>query len=593
MRRHLRTQTKVITPIYHRVHFFLGVILVIFTIIIARLFYWQIIKHAELEAVAQAQYQRTYLQSGERGEIYFADGQPLVTNQEVYRLFAQPHLIPKEDIASLVRELTQLIITQIKTDQVAFNQDEEQKILESSLIQKLTKPRIKWVSLYQPINAETKTAIEALNYPYLGFDKYFQRYYPEASLAAQLVGFVGKNSQGEDVGYFGLEGGMHQELKPRSSEENLTADAKGIALESTVLEADQLDGRNVTTSIQRSIQYSLEKQLRQGIEKYGAKAGEIIVTDPKTGKILGMASWPNFDPRTFYQFDPEFYRNPSLSAAYEPGSTFKLLTVASALDARVITPNTTCPNCAGPRQFGQFTIKTWNDQYTPNITVTEALAKSDNVAMIYVAEALGAEKFREYLKNFGIGSPLGIDLQGDSGTPFKESWAPVELATVSFGQGIFTTSLQLVQAVGAIANNGEMMQLQILNHVDDPISQSSIEVEPKSIRQVISPETATLMKKMMVEAASQGEAQWTYQPDHTVAGKTGTSQVANPGGYDSTKTIASFIGFAPADQPKFLMLIKLIEPSTSPWAAETAAPLWYTVAEDLYLLLNIPPDKTP
>ncbi len=592
MRRHLRTQTKVITPIYHRVRFFLGFILTSFALIVMRLFYWQVIKHTELEAVAQAQYQRTYLQSGQRGEIYFADGQPLVTNQEVYRLFAQPHLIPKDELASLAQILAQTII-QGQTNQLITNLGEEQKNLEHSLLQKLTKPKIKWVSLYQPINSETKIAIEALNHPYLGFDQYFQRYYPEASLAAQLVGFVGKNSQGEDVGYFGLEGGMHQELKPRSREENLTADAKGVALEATVLEAEQLDGRNVTTSIQRSVQYSLEKHLRQGIEQYGAKAGEIVVTDPTTGKILGMASWPNFDPRTFFEFDPEFYRNPSLSAAYEPGSTFKLLTVASALDAGVITPNSTCPNCAGPRQFGQFTIKTWNDQYTPNITVTDALAKSDNVAMIYIAESLGAEKFREYLKNFGVGSPLGLDLQGDTSTPFKETWAPVELATVSFGQGIFTTSLQLAQAVGAIANNGEMMQLQILSHVDDPISQTQIEVEPKSIRQVIKPETATLMKKMMVEAASQGEAKWTYQPDHTVAGKTGTSQVANPGGYDSTKTIASFIGFAPVDQPKFLMLVKLIEPTTSPWAAETAAPLWYTVAEDLYLLLNIPPDKTP
>lgn len=548
------------------------------------MFYWQVLKHEELEAIAQSQYQKTIIQSGKRGELFFADGQILVTNQEVYRLFAQPHLIEKSEIAPLAHQLS-LIFTK--------NSISSQEEIETMILEKLSRSKTKWISLFQPVDSETKSEIEKLNKHYLGFDTYYQRYYPEGSTAAHLVGFVGKNSQGDDVGYFGLEGGLQQELQPRSVSDTVNTDALGNSLDKYQTDLTQLNGRSFTTTINRSIQHTIEQHLNEGINKYGATAGEIIVTQPKTGKILALAASPSFDPSSFYQYNQENFRNPSLSTPYEPGSTFKVITVASGIDAKAITPNTVCTNCSGPRKFGRFTIRTWNDQYQPNITMTEGLAKSDNIAMIFAAEATGADTLRKYIKNFGIGSNLGLDLQGDQAIPIKNSWAEVELATVSFGQGILTTSLQLVQAIGAIANHGQLMQLQILNSVFDPVSNNTIEVAPKAIRQVIQPDTAAKVTQMMVTAAESGEAKWTYQPEHTVAGKTGTSQVANAGGYDSSKTIASFIGFAPAQDPQFLMFVKLVEPKSSPWAAETAAPLWYQTAEDLYLLLNIPPDKTP
>ncbi len=222
----------------------------------------------------------------------------------------------------------------------------------------------------------------------------------------------------------------------------------------------------------------------------------------------------------------------------------------------------------------------------------QALAKSDNTAMMYITDLLGADRFKTYVQKFGIGHTLGIELQEDTSTPFPQKWGPVELATISFGQGISTNSLQITNAVAAIANGGSLMRPMLVSSVEDTVSNESIEIKPQTIRQVVSPQTASTVTNMMITAAQSGEAQWTSSKSHTIAGKTGTSQVANAGGYDENKTIASFIGFAPPENPKFIMLVKLTEPTTSPWAAETAAPLWYKIASKLFLLLQIQPDRT-
>jgi cell division protein FtsI/penicillin-binding protein 2 len=280
-----------------------------------------------------------------------------------------------------------------------------------------------------------------------------------------------------------------------------------------------------------------------------------------------------------------------LTRLYEPGSTFKILTVSSAIDAKLINPNTVCTKCAGPRQFGTYTIRTWNDEYHPNITITEALEKSDNVAMIFVAEMLGEEKFSEYLKKFGIGQSLKIDLQDDSSTYFPQKIGPVELATISFGQGISTNSLQLIKSINVIANKGKLHEPQIIEKVYDHQLVEEMIVDQEQNQQIVSPETAALVTEMMVAAAAHGEAQWIASKRYTVAAKTGTSQVPDPeGGYKNDESIASFIGFAPADDPQFTMLVKLENPKSSPWAAETAAPLWYRTADKLILLFNIAPN---
>ncbi len=556
----------------------------LFLLILTRLGYWQIVKAQELSMEAEHQYQRIQHQSGQRGTILFSDEKPWVLNHQVYRFYTKPNVLTSEDRSQIIGAVLPVLAKKELGDENWLN---EKKLQFTTMLDSQTK---KWAVLGQGFTEEEKVEIEANNLPNSGFEAYYERFYPEASMGAHLTGFVGKDQDGNDAGYFGIEGALNNELAPRSFAKKILTDALGFSL-SPQDRTNNLDGRTVVTTIRRDIQVLLEQKLHQGMLKYGPQIAEVIVLDPKTGNLLGLATEPTYNQNRYSEFDTTIFSNPSLTMAYEPGSTFKILTVAAGIDAGVISPDTVCDRCAGPRQFGEYQIKTWNEEYHPNISMSDALAKSDNVAMIFVAEKLGPQKLRTYFRDFGIGEPIDIELQDDTGTPFPNSFRPVELATASFGQGISTNSMQLVRAVSAIANQGILMKPKILSAMYDPITGNNISVEPKELRRVVSAQTAQQVTQMMIYSAQHGEAQWTYRPNHTVAGKTGTSQVAVKGGYDEEQTIASFVGFAPANNPAFVMLVKLTAPTSSIWAAETAAPLWFDIAEELYLLLQIPPDR--
>ncbi len=560
----------------------------------ARLFYWQVLQRTHLQAAATAQYQQVTRTQGLRGSVYTADGYPLVTNNQVYRLFVEPPLLQLTPPV-LVNQVLPTLLAEVKDYTAATESTKKAEIeaaLEVSLLNRLQRPDAKWVGLFQPLSESGKQTISALALGGVGFEPYFQRSYPEASMAAHLTGFVGRTEQGEELGYFGVEGALENELRGRQEQSVSQRDAFGRRLWGMVDTDDSpKDGRDVVLTIRRDIQNVAETVLKAGIERYGAKSGEVIIMEPATGKILAMADFPQYDQRDFSRFPAELYKNPSVSAGFEPGSTFKTLTVAAGIDAGVITPETECPQCAGPRQIGKYQLKTWNNEYTPNITMKDAIAKSDNTAMIYVAQQLGPEKFQEYLDRFQIGQKSGVELQEDTSPPFPSKWGAVELATISFGQGVSTTSLQMVKSIGAIANQGLLMRPTIVEKVIDRSNQEELVVEPHEEGRVISVQTAEAVTQMMVYAAENGEAKWTTSRNHQVAAKTGTSQIAENGQYLADKTIASFVGFSPPDNPRFIMMVKLVEPSTSPWAAETAAPLWYQIADRLFLLLQIPADK--
>jgi stage V sporulation protein D (sporulation-specific penicillin-binding protein) len=585
-----RTPTK--PSIRHKI-VILGIYFGLF-IILSRLFYWQIIQGSDLKSAALDQYQRTLTQQGQRGKIYTSDDYLLVGNATKYHLVAYPHLLEKNS-QSIANTITPLVINDLESYQEASEEAKREEIkinLINKISQRLDKKQAKWVSLSPNLSEETKNSIDLLEIAGLDFESNSVRFYPEASMAAHLTGFIAKDDQGLDVGYFGVEGALNKELSGKKRKITLSTDALGFSLfGQKPPDITSSQGRDITLTIRRNIQLMVETMLQEGMELYGAKAGEVVVLAPQTGKILALAAEPKYDQQHYHKYDSYLYKNPLLIDLFEPGSILKTLTVAAGIDTQAITPETECPRCDGPITIGKYTIRTWNNEYSPQITMRDALAKSDNTAMIFIAEEMGNEVFREYLQNFGIGEELDVDLHGDNNTPFPEKWGPVELATRSFGQGITATSLQMVRAVATIANHGRMMQPQIVEKVVDPDGQE-IEVKPKEIREVISRNTAEQVTEMMVHAAKSGEAQWTYSQTHTVAAKTGTSQIPGPGGgYEDDATIASFIGFAPPQDPQFLMLVKLIEPQSSPWAAETAAPLWYQIAEKLFLSLNIPPDQ--
>jgi len=560
-----------------------------FLAIISRLFFWQIVKSDDLQQQAEDQYKRSETLTGNRGSIFTSDGFALATNKRVYTLFAQPHVIEDEP-ANISKLLTPYLLNELDEYKDATDSATKEEIannFEAQIKTRLEKKDSKWISLKANISEDTKKQIENLNIFALGFDPHLKRFYPEASMAAHLTGFVGKDESGDDIGYFGIEGALENELKARSTQNTVIADALGLQLSGqNSINESLIDGRDVTTTIRRDVQYLIEEEIELAVQKYGAKSGEVIVMDPKTGKVLGLAAYPDYSQAEFYKSDPQFHKNPSLSNLYEPGSTFKAVTVSAGIEEGVIEPDTICTNCDAPRRFGQYTIRTWNDVYNPEITITDAIAKSDNIAMIFVAEKLGIDKFKDYLHKFGVGEELKIDLQEDKSTPFPDQWGDVKLATTSFGQGLVVNTMQVLRVFATIANGGVMMRPTIIDNVKNPTTGEIIVNQPIEERTVISKKTADTVTKMLISSAEHGEAQWTASKSYITAGKTGTSQVVTENGYDNEKTIASFVGFTPPENPKFVMITKLVEPTVSPWAAETAAPLWYKIANKLNLLLN-------
>jgi cell division protein FtsI (penicillin-binding protein 3)/stage V sporulation protein D (sporulation-specific penicillin-binding protein) len=262
--------------------------------------------------------------------------------------------------------------------------------------------------------------------------------------------------------------------------------------------------------------------------------------------------------------------------------------MAAALEENSIALDDRCDICEGPLTIGKYTIKTWNDEYNPNSTPEEILANSDNIGMVWIQRKLGGDKFLEYIKRFGFGEPSGIDLQEEASPALRTRWGDIDYATASFGQGIAVTSIQMLRAVASIASGGNLLTPHVVAEV---LGDRAIPIHPQVVRRVISESTAQRMTSLMTASAEHGDAKWTRLPDYTVAGKTGTAQIPLQGHYDEEKTIASFVGFAPAKNPKFVMLVKLREPTSSPWGSETAAPLWFTLARKLLLHFNIPPDE--
>ena len=345
---------------------------------------------------------------------------------------------------------------------------------------------------------------------------------------------------------------------------------------------DPQNGRDLTTSINRTLQYLLYQKLAKGIEKYGAKSGNVVVMEPQTGKILAMVSLPNYDPLNYQEFNSELYRNPVVADAYEPGSTFKVMVMSAAIDAGVVDAQTVCNICSGPVVIGDYSIKTWNEKYYPLTNMSDVIAHSDNTGMVFVGRKLGKDKLLSYLSKFGFGQKTGIDLQEESQAALKplSAWYEIDTATATFGQGIAVTPIQMIRAVGAIANRGKMVVPHVVEKIGDK------EVKPENSIQVISSQAASEMTKIMIDSVNKGDAKWARPKDQLIAGKTGTAQIPVEGHYDKTKTIASFVGFAPADQPKFVMLVTLREPKTSQWGSETAAPLWFEMSQVLFAGYN-------
>lgn len=543
----------------------------LFFVIILRLFYWQVVKAEELSNLGKSQYGGLITIEPERGKIKTSDGFPIAANKVSYLVFANPKEIKDKRIVA--GEIARVL----KVDQASVS--------ASLVLDKV------WVPLAQKVDTDTKDQLEKLQLEGVGFERQYSRFYPEASMAAQLIGFVGKDEQGRDKGYFGVEGFYDRLLRGKEGTAIQVHDAFGKPILSEVNpRSTEIDGSSLILSINRSIQFMAEQKLKEGVQKYGADSGMVGIMDPKTGNILAMASYPSFDPRDYQDYAPDLYKNPFISNRYEPGSTFKPIVMSSAFDSNVVTPTTKCTICAGPVKIYDYQIKTWNDKYYKDTNMIEVIQHSDNTGMVFVSQKLGLDRMLKYLSLFGIGDLTNIDLQGEVSSPLKpkDQWYPVDLATTSFGQGISVTAMELLDAIGAIANDGKRMEPHVVSQVVTPQG-DTVKVNPKVLDRPIDSKSAKMMTEIMVNAVNKGEASWARLKGYRVAGKTGTASIPIQGHYDPSQTIASFVGFGPAEDPKFVMLVVLEKPKTSIYGAETAAPIFFDIAKDLFTYYGIAP----
>lgn len=566
-----------------------------------RLFYWQVIKGPDLARAAASQRDSVLQIPAERGTIYSSDGKVLAGNQPGFLLFASP-IDMKSDPKKDAQALAAIVYAAQKEDRdpLVLVKDQilpeisEQGIenqIESSLKQK----KSSYVPLAHRLTQKYVDQIIGLKIFGLGFDPEPRRFYPEGAMASTTLGFVANSGDNTPQGFYGLEGYYDGELAGQSGLERLERDASGapILIGSFDLQPPS-DGRSIKTTIDRFVQFIVEQKLRDGMQKYGAKNASAIVLDPKTGNILASVTIPNFDPRGFSYFDRQFYVDGIASDTYEPGSTFKSVTMAIGLDIGKVTPTTICPICDKAYHVADHDIETWNNQYfTPGTeNMTTVLEHSDNVGASWVSEKIGKDTFYKYTQAFGVGSKTKVDIEGEQTGVFYDSpkhIAPIDLATMSFGQGFSLTALKMAQIYGAFANGGIMMRPRFVSQILD--KSGTITLPTKTVGQPIKPETTATLTTMLEAAVENGEAKRIIPHNYRIAGKTGTAQVPIAGHYDPKKTVASFVGYGPVEDPKFVMLIKYTEPTSSPFAALTAEPTFFDIVKELYPYFGLAPSN--
>jgi cell division protein FtsI/penicillin-binding protein 2 len=554
-----------------------GVVVIITGVLLLRVISFQFPQDPrvlrEFAAQRSAIYGSVETFESDRGIIYDRDGEPLAVNTREYRVGISPNLIsnPQQTANDLARILGL----------------DSSELLNLYNLLRGDDPYV----LLGIVNPEQWQQINDLNLGFaLDVDRIQRRYYPQGTLAAHLIGFMA--GEGEDYrGYFGVEGFYQNELAGEVRDVEVSAIPFGLPEDPDVLG----QGADIVLTIDRDVQFLVERELQLAITETGAIGGTIIVMNPRNGDILAMAGWPTFNPndREFLSnpANQEILRNPAISEVFEPGSVFKVFTVASALEVGTIGPDWTY-NDTGLFVAGGYDVFNWDRGSYGLTDVTSVLVNSLNVGAATISRDLGTDSFYDMVGRFGIGRRTTVDLQGEEAgvlrTPFNSEWSESDLATNSFGQGLSATPLQILTAINAIANDGFMSQPRVAYQVID--GDQIYEAASVSGTAILSPETANQVTQMMVQVVNQGLDDRARLPGYTVAGKTGTAEIAGPIGYRSDAWNMSFAGFLPADDPQVSVYILLLEPTSGRWASEVAAPVFARLAEQLVIMLDIPPD---
>ncbi len=519
-----------------------------------------------------------------RGEIYDRNGNLLAGNQSVYEIgVTLDNVENPQSIASILSTVLDLDYVDILN--AINNASEEQVYL--SLVDYVSVEDVTELQRIQNDIEESNTSQKSHdNLSGLSFREHLARSYPEDSIASNVIGFVNRSGRG----YFGIEEKYNDLLAGVPVQVWVPADPNRVE------EIPQVpDGTTLILTLDRELQAKTEEILDQSLYNYGAKAGTIVVMDPQNGEILAMASTPRLSLNHYSQYDQVFDNaseyNRAINMPYEPGSVMKILTMAAALEMGVVTPETGYTD-TGAFPVGGAIIRNWDQESWGYQDMTGCLRHSLNICLAWIAVEMGPESFYEYMSEFGIGHPTGIDLSGEAGgrlkVPGDADWYPVDLATNSFGQGVTATPIQLMMAASSISNEGKMVTPHILYGMLRDGTQ--YDFPPQNAGSPISKETAYMLSEMLANSIDSEDSEATIA-GYRLAGKTGTAQIPTEYGYYSAdETNASFIGWGPVDDPQFMIYVWLERPSTSIWASKTAAPVFALMAKESIRVLNIPPD---
>jgi cell division protein FtsI (penicillin-binding protein 3) len=545
-----------------------GVALLWITAVFGRLSYLQLFRHSEYLARAQRQQQRTIEITPKRGGIYDRNMRPLAMSIPVDSAFAVPSEIADETLAA--RLISGVLNIPREVLETRF---------ESSR-------SFVWIARKLP--APKAEALAALNLKGIYFQKENQRFYPKRDLAAHILGFVDL----DEKGLGGIEYELDSKIRSKSEKIIVMADARQRWFDGG--EALGERGANVVLTVDEKIQYVAERELGLAIAKTHAIAGTVIVMNPSTGEILGLANWPKFNPNTATDAPAESRMNRAVSALYEPGSTFKLITLAAAFDQNITRPEEVfdCEN--GAVYIAGHRIR--DHKPFGMLNVAEILAQSSDVGAIKIALRLGAPKFHDYIRAFGFGAPTGVDMPGESKGIVRrlENWTPISIGSISMGQEVGVTPIQLVTAVSAIANGGLLYKPHIVAELRRGDVLLTAEGPPASAepKRVIRPETAATLRRLMEGVVLSGTGKLARLDGWTAAGKTGSAQKIDPatGRYSPTQFIASFTGFAPINNPALTILVAVDSPVHEHEGGLVAAPIFKRIAQQVLAYLDVPRD---
>lgn len=557
--------------IHTRIRFFFLLIFCLLLIIICRVFYIQVFSYDKLSSLAESLWSRKLPIGADRGEIYDRKGRVLATNLTTTSLVLIPNQIKNpEEVAKKLSE----ILNSDYNDMLAH-------VAKKTSIERVHPEG-------RQLSYDIASKIEELHFDGVYLVKESKRYYPYGTVLSHVLGYVGIDNQGLS----GLELTYDKYLTGENGAIKYFSDGKGNRLELSEVYEEPQNGVNLTLTIDLDLQLAAERELDNAVMKYNPEHAIALAMDPNTGEVLAMASRPNFDSNNYQDYDTTtINRNLPIWMTYEPGSTFKIMTLASSLEEKTVNLFEDTYYDSGSVSIDGATIHCWKSGGHGAQTYLNVVENSCNPGFVSLGNKLGVDKLMSYINKFGFGEKTGIDLNGESsGILFNPSrMGPVELATTSFGQGISVTPIQQVTAVSAVINNGYLYQPYIVKSLEEPETQSIVKLnEPVLRRRVISEESSKLARFALESVVANGSGRNAYIENYRVGGKTGTAQKVEDGHYLDGNYILSFVGFMPADDPKIVVYVAIDNPKgVTQYGGVVAAPIAKSILETAISVLNI------